>query len=121
MATFEIDGKEYELKLNYEAVKRLSNLYEGGVYELIGRSIAGDFELYSIVVHASLFHTGENFTLAQVEKEIENLFNAGNFDFDVAAKTLDEVVTQSFFFAKTAQRLIKDRPEAIEQLEQLRA
>lgn len=120
MATFEVNGKEYELKLNYEAVKRLSSYCEGGAYALIGKTVQGDFELYPVVVHAALFHTGENISLKTVEQEIENLFNEGKLDLDVVAKTLDEVVTQSFFFAKTTRRILKEEPGALAVLENLR-
>ncbi len=121
MATFEIEGKEYELKLDYAAVSRLSNLYEGGAYELIGKAIAGNLELFPIVVHAALFHTGENFALKTVNQAIEDLFNSEKLTFEDVSKILDKVVTQSFFFATTVKRLMKDNPEAAEQLAALRA
>ena len=37
MAKFEIDGKEYDLKLTFESVNYLNGSLKGGSYELIGR------------------------------------------------------------------------------------
>src|SRR5690625_5186043 len=106
MATFEIDGKEYELKITYEAVKRLNNAFEGGSYELIGRAIAGDLEAFPIIIHAALIHTGEKFTLKKVESAIEELISKEALTFEDVQKLSNEVVTESFFFKRTVQKLM---------------
>lgn len=67
MTTFIIGEKEYELKLSYEAIKRLNKAVEGGSYEIIGKAIQADFETFPLIVHAGLIHTGENFSLKTVE------------------------------------------------------
>ena len=120
MATFEINGKEYELKLTYQAIKRLNNAFEGGSYEVIGKAIQGDFEAFPIIVHAALLHTGENISFKSVEKEIESLIDAEKLSMEDITKVCDEVVTQSFFYKTTVDKLMKANPEMKKALEQLR-
>lgn len=120
MATFEINGKEYELKLTYKAIKRLNDAFEGGSYELIGKAIAGDFEAFPTIVHAALLHTGENFSFKTIEDEIEKLIDSEALTMEDTAKVCDEVVTQSFFYKTTVERLMKNNPEMKKALEQLR-
>ncbi len=120
MATFEINGKEYELKLTYQAIKLLNNAIEGGSYGIVGKAIAGDFDAFPNIVHAALIHTGENFSLKTVESEIEKKIDGNKLSMDDVAKICDEVVTQSFFFAKTVKKLMDKNPEMKEALEQLR-
>lgn len=120
MATFEINGKEYELKLTYQAIKRLNNAFEGGSYEVIGKAIQGDFEAFPIIVHAGLIYTGENISLKAVEKEIESLIDAEKLSMEDITKVCDEVVTQSFFYRPTVDKMMKANPEMKQALEQLR-
>jgi|SRR5690625_3456960 len=120
MATFEINDKEYELKLTYKSIKKLNNAFEGGSYELIGRAIQGDIEAFPLIVHSALLHTGENFSFKAVEEQIESLIDNGKLSMDGIAKVCDEVVTQSFFYKPTVEKLMKANPEMKEALEQLR-
>jgi len=111
MATFEIDGKEYELKITFEAVKRLNKAFEGGSYELIGKAIAGDLDAFPLIIHAALIHTGEKFTLKKVEQSIEDLFEKEALSFEDIQKILIEVVTESFFYKPTVAKLMNQSPE----------
>lgn len=120
MAVFEIDGKEYELKLTYAGVKRLNGAFDGGAYEIIGKSLSGDLEAFPIIVHAALIHTGENFTQKTIDEQIEKLFDEGALSFEDVFKLCDEVVTQSGFFAPTVAKMAKKNPEMKAALEQLR-
>ena len=120
MTIFEINGKEYELKLTYKSIKYLNGLFEGGSYELIGRAIQGDLEAFPKIVHAALFHTEENFSLASIEDEIEKLINNEKLSLEDVTRICDEVVTQSFFYKKTVDKLMKNNPEMKKALEQLR-
>lgn len=120
MNTFEIGGKEYELKLTYAGVKRLNSAFEGGAYEVIGKAIAGDINAFPIIVHAALLHTGENFSQKTVDDQIEVLFEKGALDFEEITKLCDAVVTQSFFFKRTVENLMKKNPEMKKAIEQLR-
>src|SRR5690625_1242163 len=120
MTIFEINGKEYELKLTYKSIKYLNGLFEGGSYELIGRAIQGDLEAFPKIVHAALFHTEENFSLASIEDEIEKLINNEKLSLEDVTRICDEVVTQSFFYKKTVDKLMKSNPEMKKALEQLR-
>lgn len=119
MATFEINGKEYELKLTYAAVKRLNKVHEGGSFELIGKALQGDFDTFPHVVHAGLLHTGENFTLEDVEKTIEDAVENEKLSFDDIMRLSNEVVTQSFFYKPTVDKMAKKNPEMKQALEQL--
>lgn len=120
MAVFEINGKEYELKLTYKAIKRLNNAFEGGSYEVIGKAIAGDLEAFPIIVHAALLHTGENFSIKTVEEEIESLVDSEKLTMEDIAKICDEVVAQSFFYKATVTKMMKNNPEMKKAIEQLR-
>src|SRR5690625_122562 len=121
MATFEIDGKEYELKITFEAVKRLNKAFEGGSYELIGRAIAGDFDAFPIIIHAGLLHTGENFSKKQVDEAIEELFESEKLTFEDVQKLTNTVVTESFFYKPTVTKLMNQNPEMKKAYEQLMA
>lgn len=121
MATFEINGKEYELKLTFKAVRHLNGLYEGGAYALIGKALMGDLDTFINIVHAGLLHTGENFKLKDIEETIEQLFDAEKLDQDAITKISNEVVVNSFFYAKTVDKLLKDNPQAKKALETLMA
>ena len=111
MATFTIDEKEYELKITYEAVKRLNKAFEGGSYELIGKAMAGDLESFPVIVHAALIHTGEKIAQKQVDKEIELLFENEQLSLEDVQKLTNEVVTESFFYKPTVAKLLKQNPE----------
>ncbi len=119
MARFEIGGKEYELKLNYASVKYLDALYEGGSLGLLGKALSGDLDTVVHVIHAGLFHTGENFTLKDVEKAVEEAFETEKFDLDYALKLVNEVVTESFFYRKTVAKLLAKAPEAKATMDEL--
>ena len=111
MATFEIDGKEYELKITFESVKRLNKAFDGGSYELIGKAIAGDLDAFPLVIHAALIHTNEKFTIKKVEQAIEDLFEKEALSFEDIQKILIEVVTESFFYKPTVAKLMSQSPE----------
>lgn len=119
MATFEINGKEYELKITYAAVKRLNNVHEGGSFELIGKAMSGDFDTFPHIVHAGLIHTGENFTLQNVEDAIGELIENEKLSFDDIMRLSNEVITNSFFYKPTVDKLVKQNPEMKQTLEQL--
>lgn len=120
MATFEINEKEYELKLTYKAIKRLNAAFEGGSYELIGKAIQGDFDAFPHIVHAGLLHTGENFSLKTIEAEVEKRVDNELISMEDIARISDAVVTQSFFYKATVDKLMKNNPEMQKALEQLR-
>ena len=119
VATFEIGGKEYELKITFEAVKLLNKSFEGGSYELIGKALAGDFEAFPIIVHAALIHTGENFSRKKIDEAIEELFVKEALSFEDIRKISNEVVTESFFYKPTVQKILNQNPEMKEAYEQL--
>ncbi len=120
MATFEINGKEYELKLTYASVKRLNQIIEGGTYGIIGKAISGDLDAFPLFIHAALMHTKENFTVKTVEARIEELFDNGELTFEDVMKISDEVVTQSFFLKATVDKMLARNPEMKRAIEQLR-
>lgn len=120
MATFEIDGKEYDLKLTYKSIERLNKAFEGGSYEVIGKAIQGDFEAFPTIIHAALLHTDGNFSLKAVKDEIEQLVDNQAISLEDITKISDEVVTQSFFYKATVEKLMKNNPEMKQALDQLR-
>lgn len=120
LVTFEINDKEYELKLTYKSIKYLNGNFKGGSYELIGKSIQGDIEAFPFIVHAGLFHTSENIAFKTVEERIEELVDNGELTQEDIAEISDKVVTQSGFFKATVDKIMKNNPEMKKGLEQLR-
>lgn len=119
MATFTIGEKEYELKLTYASVKKLNGLYEGGSFELIGKAMMGDFDTFPHIIQAGLLHTGENFTLEAIETALGDAIEAEKLDMNGVLKMSNEVITQSFFYQATVNKLMakdKDAKKAMEEL-----
>ena len=119
MAKFEIDGKEYDLKLTFESVNYLNGTLKGGSYELIGKALAGDFETFPQIVYAGLLHTGEKFTLKKVKDEIANKFANEELTLDYIQTTSNEVVSECFFYAPTVKKMLDKNPEMKKALEQI--
>jgi hypothetical protein len=119
MARFEMNGKEYELKLNFASVKHLDGLFEGGSLGLIGKVMTGELTAFTHIVHAGLFHTEENIPLKDVEKALENLFEQEQIDLDYVLKVSNEVVAESFFYKKTVAKFKNQNPEAMEKMGEL--
>lgn len=119
MATFTINGKEHELKLAYKGVKRLNALYEGGTFELIGKAMMGDLDTFPYIVQASLMHTGEDYTLAQVEDAIDAAIEAEELDHSAILRLSNEVITQNFFYKATVAKLMAKNKAAGKALEDL--
>lgn len=117
MATFEINEKEYELKLTYKAIKYLNDQYEGGSHEVIGRAVQGDFDLFPKIVYAGLFHTDEKFTLKKIEDRIEELVDNEELTLEDITKICNDVTTKSFFYKPTVKKLAKQFPELNEIIE----
>src|SRR5699024_9381405 len=114
-------GKEDDYNITYKPVNRLNKAFEGGSYELIGKAIAGYFEAFPIIVHAALLHTGENFSQADVTQAIEDLFAKEAITFDDFQRISNEVVTESFFYKPTVQKMMNQNPEMKKAYEQLMA
>src|SRR5690625_6912074 len=120
MATYEIDGKDDELKLTYKAIKYLNGKFEGGSYELIGNAIQGDIVSFPLIVHAGLFNTGKDYTLKSVEERVEELIDNGELTLEGISKITDEGITKRFFYKATVDKMMKNNPEMKKALEQLR-
>ncbi|MDQ0270721.1 tail assembly chaperone [Cytobacillus purgationiresistens] len=119
MAMFEVGQKEYELKLGFKSVKHLEGLYEGGSLGFVGVAMSGSLEVFADVIHAGLFHTGESLSKETVEQAIEKAFNDGKIDLEYIHKTINEVVLESFFFAKVVKNMKAKNPEVFEQLNEI--
>lgn len=107
--TFEIDGKEYELKITYDAARYLNGVYKdeaNGSMAVVLRAIQGDLDIFPHIIHAGLLHTGENFAFKIIEEEIEKSINEERTSFDDIIRISNEVVTNSFFYRQTAIRLL---------------
>lgn len=120
MANFEINGKEYELKLNYKAVQTLNKQFDGGSYELIGKALQGDLDAFPKILHAALIHTGENLSKKSVEEAIENAVDSEELSLEGINSLCNDVVVDSFFYRATVEKLMKKNPEMREALDQLR-
>lgn len=119
MANFEIKGKEYELKITYKAVKYLNSQFKGGSYEVIGKALSGDLEAFPVIIKAGLIHTEENFTTKEIEKAIEEAVDSESLSLEDITNINKEVVTDSFFYKATVEKLVSQNPEMKKALEQL--
>ncbi len=93
---FEIEGKEYELKLTYKSIAELNKKYEGGANQVIAACLQGDLELFEDAVYFGLMHTEEGFTRAKVTAAIEKLFVEEKISQQYIEDVLNEVVADNF-------------------------
>lgn len=108
MENFTVQGKDYELKLTFASTKHLNKLHDGGALQLVAKVMMGDVETFVNVIYAALFHTGENFPLKTIDKEIETLFEKEQLDLSAIIKTGKALLEESFFYKKTVANLLKD-------------
>lgn len=119
MATFTMNGKEYDLKITWKAAQYLNKHIANGTMGVIGAALQGDLDAFPHIVHASLFHHGENFAFADVVKAIEEGAESGDIDAAFVFNVGSEVVAESFFYKKLMENVLKEKPEALEQLKSL--
>ncbi|PFM97754.1 tail assembly chaperone [Bacillus cereus] len=124
---FEIDKKEYELKLTFGNIYELNKKYEGGSNEVVMACMQGDLELFVDAIYFGLMHTKEGFTRDKVMKNIEKQFEEGKISQEFIEELLNEVVAESTFYQKTTKKLRKQmkkqylakNPEAAENPEMM--
>lgn len=119
MVFFEIDGKEYELKMTFKSVQHLNSLYEGGALMVIGNAFMQDLNLFTHVIHAALFHTKENFSFKKIEEEIEARFDAEELSMEYIQKVLNSMVLEHFFYRKMVEKFKKTDKKMAAALEML--
>lgn len=120
MVTFEIDGKEYELKLTYESIKYLNKFSENNnPMDIVGLAMQGDIEIFPKIVHAALFHTNEKFTLKKIQEDINKKIENEELDYLDIMKIGYEVVANSFFYKRIVEKSLKANPGMKEELEKL--
>ncbi|OKA19931.1 tail assembly chaperone [Bacillus cereus] len=124
---FEIDKKEYELKLTFGNIYELNKKYEGGSNEVVMACMQGDLELFVDAIYFGLMHTKEGFTREKVMENIEKKFEEGKISQEFIEELLNEVVAESTFYQKTTKKLRKQmkkqylakNPEAAENPEMM--
>lgn len=124
---FEIDKKEYELKLTFGNIYELNKKYEGGSNEVVMACMQGDLELFVDAIYFGLMHTKEGFTRDKVMENIEEQFEEGKISQEFIEELLNEVVAESTFYQKTTKKLRKQmkkqylakNPEAAENPEMM--
>ncbi|MDQ7234126.1 tail assembly chaperone [Bacillus pacificus] len=124
---FEIDKKEYELKLTFGNIYELNKKYEGGSNEVVMACMQGDLELFVDAIYFGLMHTKEGFTREKVMENIEKQFEEGKISQEFIEELLNEVVAESTFYQKTTKKLRKQmkkqylakNPEAAENPEMM--
>lgn len=119
MFMFEIKGKEEEIKLNLKAIKYLNGLHEGGAFEFIQNALMGDLDTYVEVIFAGLFHTEKGYKKKDIEATIDELITEEKLDLDTVNGTLYGVVSESFFYKATLEKMFKDDPEAKKAMDDL--
>ncbi|HDR7258764.1 tail assembly chaperone [Bacillus paranthracis] len=125
---FEIDKKEYELKLTFGNIYELNKKYEGGSNEVVMACMQGDLELFVDAIYFGLMHTKEGFTRDKVMENIEKQFEEGKISQEFIEELLNEVVAESTFYQKTTKKLRKQmkkqylakNPEAAENPEMMK-
>lgn len=118
---FEIKGKEHELQLTWPAVKRLHNMVEGGAFGLVGKSVMGDNETYSYVVFAGLLHTGEDYSLADVDEAIDEAFQKGKLGMSSVINTLHSFILENSYYKTVVDNMLEADPNAKAAVAKLRA
>ncbi|MGZ7151880.1 DUF6096 family protein [Bacillus sp. BC08] len=124
---FEIDKKEYELKLTFGNIYELNKKYEGGSNEVVMACMQGDLELFVDAIYFGLMHAKEGFTRDKVMENIEKQFEEGKISQEFIEELLNEVVAESTFYQKTTKKLRKQmkkqylakNPEAAENPEMM--
>lgn len=107
---FEIKGKEHELKLTWDSVKRLHAMQEGGALGLVGKALMGDDDTYSNVIYTGLLHTGEGYTLEEVNAAIEESFQNGKLGMSSVIDTLHTVVLENPYYKSTVDKMLDQQP-----------
>lgn len=116
---FEINDREYEVKLTLQSIKYLNGLSNGGAYELVGKVLAGDINTFENIIYAGLFHTGENIKKKDVQNAIEEKIENQEINLKYMHKTGHHLVAEHFFFEETVSDMMKQNPEVKKQLEGL--
>ncbi|WP_000464650.1 tail assembly chaperone, partial [Bacillus cereus] len=70
---FEIEGKEYELKLTYKAISEINKKYKGGAQEIVSVAMLGDLEIFEDAIYYGLLHTEQGFTREKIQDALEKL------------------------------------------------
>lgn len=120
MIMFEINNEEHEIKLTLDSIKYLNSRdEEGGAFAFIQRAISGDLDTYVDIIFAGLFHTEKGYTRKDIEKAIDEGIMNEKIDLSEINATCYGVVSESFFYKKTLNKMFKNDPEAKAQLEDL--
>lgn len=119
MANFTINGKEHELKINFESVRYLNKVVEGGSMALVGQALQGDTEMLPHIILAALKHTGEEYLLSDVEQALENAVAEERLDFLGVMRLSNEVICESHFYKSTIDKMMEDNKDAKKQLDKL--
>ena len=119
MANFTINGKEHELKLTYTGVKYLNGVVGGNALEVVGQAMQGDLDIFPHVVAAALKHTGENYTLNDVEQAIELAVEEERLDFRGIMQVSNEVISESFFYKAIMAKMMSENKDAKKALDKL--
>lgn len=117
MLVFQIEGKEYPLKMTFQGVEHLNSLYQGGAMEVIGKAILNDLTLFKQVIHAALLHNKAGISIKQVETELENMFEQEKLTGDYIKDLLNALVVKHFFYAPIVKRIMKTDKQLTAQLE----
>ena len=118
--TFEINGETHELKLTWNAVSQLNDMYSGGSFELIGRALQGDMTAYTRVLFAALKHTGKDYSLNQVEQAIGESFDKGKVSIPDVLNTLNDVFLENHFYKGLVDKMLAESPDTKAMLDKLR-
>lgn len=124
---FEIKGKEYELKLTYGAIAEINKQYKGGANEVVSLALLGDLPIFEDAIYFGLLHTEQGFTKKDIKEALEEAFEKGLISQEYIKSVLKEVITDHFFFKKTAEdmraemkaKMIKENPDGANMFEKM--
>lgn len=119
---FEIKGKEHELKLTYGAIAEINKKYKGGANEVVSLALLGDLPIFEDAIYFGLLHTEQGFTKKDIQEALEEAFEKGLISQEYIKSVLKEVITDHFFFKKTAEdmraemkaKMLKENPDGEE-------
>ncbi|MHC8516203.1 tail assembly chaperone [Sporosarcina sp. ITBMC105] len=118
---FTIKGETHDLKLNFEGIKHLNLIHEGGSYEVIGKALMGDLETFTHVIDAALRHTGNPYTLEEIEKAIDEAVDSELISLKEVLRMSHKIVAEHSFYKDTVDKLLAADENARTTLEQLLA
>lgn len=118
MPKFEVNKQEYDVRLDFKAIKVLNKEYATPL-EFVGEVVSGSVDAFVNCLYAGLQHTGKGFGKKLIESEVEKQIEGEQLDLSDIIRIGNEALDESFFYKKTVNNLMKKDPQMKELLKEL--